>query len=258
MVAVRSGFLNGGLVLAVSLCLAACMSAAADAATPTPPAPDHIVVVIMSTRSYDEIFNNEDAPYLNSLVSRGTLFSNSQGMDTHFSQPNYFYLFSGASQQVTSDAFPPRGAPFATPNLDLSLRAAGLSFAQYSQGLPSLGYSGAGELPYAPYHNAVVSFSNVSATANAPYSADTFSKTTNPNFAALPSVAFVVPNLNTDMSNISLIEDGDRWLRTDLADYVDFASKPTSNSLFIITFDYAISPLSASQLSSPHSHLFFV
>jgi acid phosphatase len=54
------------------------------------------------------------------------------------------------------------------------------------------------------------------------------------NFSNLPTVAWVIPNLNDDMHD-GTIQQGDSWLQTHLLSYVTWAQ--THNSLLIIQFD---------------------
>ncbi len=53
-------------------------------------------------------------------------------------------------------------------------------------------------------------------------------------FTKLPTVSFVIPNLNRDMHDGS-ISQGDTWLRNNMDKYIQWAK--THNSLFILTFD---------------------
>src|SRR3989338_5127825 len=138
-------------------------------ATTTPEAPAHVVVVIMSSRDYNQIIGNSDAPFINGLLQRGVLFSDYHGMDPHFTQPNYMYLFSGSSQRVTTDSYPATGPPFNVATLYSTMSAAGLTFVHQSESLPSNGYTGVGEYPCAPYHNAAASFANITAAVNVPF-----------------------------------------------------------------------------------------
>jgi acid phosphatase len=57
-------------------------------------------------------------------------------------------------------------------------------------------------------------------------------------YSKLPTVAFVIPNLRSDMHNGPLedsIRRGDAWLRDNLDSYYQWAQK--NNSLLIVTFD---------------------
>ena len=53
-------------------------------------------------------------------------------------------------------------------------------------------------------------------------------------FAALPTVAVVIPDMCHDMHDCP-VADGDSWARDHLSGYVDWAR--THNSLLLVTFD---------------------
>jgi hypothetical protein len=162
------------------------------------------------------------------------LFTNSHAL-THPSQPNYLDLFSGSNQGLTDDSCSP-STVFPQPDLGGQLIAAGMSFAGYSESMPSSGYVGCsdsiGGILYARKHNPWANFSDVSGPttnltyASFPNSADGFSK--------LPTVSFVIPNQLDDMHSAS-IQQGDNWLQSNLDGYAQWAK--THNSLFILTWD---------------------
>jgi acid phosphatase len=68
---------------------------------------DHVVIVIEENKNRDDVIGNTtDAQYINQLASVGASFTNAHG-EWHPSQPNYFALFSGSMQGITSDDCPP-------------------------------------------------------------------------------------------------------------------------------------------------------
>lgn len=216
--------------------IAACSLAAiaAPAGAVAPPVYDHVVVVVMENRSYNQIIGSASAPYINSLATEGALFTQSFGV-THPSQPNYLELFSGSAQGVTDNSCP---VDFVgKDNLGAQLTAAALSFAGYSENLPIATPTAcsADSTRYARKHNPWVDFDNVPASSNQAFSA--FPS----DFSTLPTVAFVVPNQCNDMHGISvtcdsnLIANGDAWVHDNLDAYVQWAK--SHNSLFILTFD---------------------
>ena len=61
---------------------------------------DHIVIVVEENKDYSEIMDEKLAPYINKILSaEGANFTNMYG-EEHFSQGNYFWLFSGDNQNV--------------------------------------------------------------------------------------------------------------------------------------------------------------
>jgi acid phosphatase len=144
---------------------------------------------------------------------------------THPSQPNYFALFSGSTQGFTDD----NKHDINAPNLANNLIATGLSFATYSEGLPATGSRAFTSGRYVRKHNPCASFTNVSNSVNLPFSSYPAA-----DFTQLPTVSFVIPNLDNDMHDGS-VAAGDAWLQANLDGYVQWAG--AHNSLLIVTFD---------------------
>ena len=202
-----------------------CVAAPARAATvATVPRPDHVVIVVEENHSTGGIIGNPDAPYINSLAASG---ANMTGFfaETHPSQPNYLALFSGDTQGVTDDSCP---HTFSTPSLGGQLAGAGLSYAGYSEDLPSVGYTGCVSGKYARKHNPWSDFTDVPASANQPFTAFPT------DYSTLPAVSYVMPNINDDMHD-GTIAQGDAWLQSNLSGYITWAQ--THNSVFVLTFD---------------------
>jgi hypothetical protein len=189
------------------------------------PRPAHTVVVMMENHSYGEIIGNPAAPFINQLARSGALFTRSFAV-THPSQPNYLALFSGSTQGVTDDSCP---QTFAAPNLAAGLAGAGMSFAGYSEDLPATGSPVCAQGQYARKHVPWADFSNVPGSVSKP-----FTSWPADDFAALPTVSFVIPNLCNDMHNCS-VAVGDAWLRAHIGAYADWAM--SHDSLLILTWD---------------------
>ena len=183
----------------------------AAASSRKPPKYDHVVVVIMENHTFEQIsLAGRTAPYLNRLARGGALFDRSYGV-AHPSQPNYFALFSGLTQGVHDDGM----HAFAAPNLAARLRAHGKTFTGYVEaGSPRK-------------HNPWESFADAKgfekSLADLPR-----------DYAKLPSVSFVIPNLENDMHD-GTIETADTWLKNHLGGYAAWTKK--NNSLLIVTLD---------------------
>jgi hypothetical protein len=190
-------------------------------AQPAAPRYAHIVVVIEENHSASQVMGS---PYLSALAQRGTAFSQMFGI-THPSEPNYFALFSGSTQGVTDDD----QYTFTAPNLANSLAASGLTFATFSEGLPYTDDPVFISGRYVRKHNPCVSFSNVPAGANKP-----FTRFPSSDYTQLPTVSFVIPDLDNDMHD-GTVAQGDAWLQANLDGYAQWAAG--HNSLLIVTFD---------------------
>jgi hypothetical protein len=180
--------------------------------------------VVLENHAFSQIIGRRNAPYLNALADRGAVLTRSYGI-TYPSQPNYLALFSGSTQGLTDNSCP---HTFTGPNLAAALMAAGHTFIGYSEDLPEPGYTGCSSGAYARKHNPWVNFGALPATVNQPMTA--FPE----NLDSLPTVSFVVPNLDHDMHD-GTVAEGDRWLRDRLGRYADWSS--AHNSLLVITAD---------------------
>jgi phosphatidylinositol-3-phosphatase len=183
---------------------------AASAAENILPQPDHVVVAILENHSLRQIMKPSRAPFICRLAANGALFVNAFGV-AHPSAPNYFALFSGSTQGINDN----NDHSFNAPNLAEALLAAGKSFIGYVEtGSPRR-------------HNPWESFTGASTTGRnlSDFPSD---------FTQLPTVSFVIPNLDHDMHN-GTVRAGDNWLKIHLGDYAKWAK--THNSLLIVTFD---------------------
>ena len=189
------------------------------------PSFDHVVVVVMENHGYSSIIGNADAPYVNALAVQGASFTQSFAV-THPSQPNYLAMYSGSTQGATTNTCPLDFVGVA--NLGGQLIAAGKTFVGYSEDMPAAGYIGCSAGLYVRKHNPWVDFDDVPAGSNQPYGAFPV------DYAALPDVAFVVPNQCNNTHDCA-IAVGDSWLQAHFDAYAQWAK--IHNSLLILTWD---------------------
>ena len=176
----EGGFFNARLIIGLFVAITGALLALADLDVLSAPAaplahsgyrapvangvprPDHVVIVIEENHSYSEIIGSSAAPYINSLAALGALFTQSYAT-THPSKPNYLHLFSGSNQGVTNDSCP---HSFSTANLWRYLLDASLTFAGYSEDLPSVGSPVCTSGGYARKHAPWVNFTNIPTATN--------------------------------------------------------------------------------------------
>ena len=223
--------LSSRIGLAVTLAAAAAVAAGTLAATgtfdhaaaphirltaATLPVPSHIVIVMEENHSYADIIGNTaNAPYMNhARRSEGALMTSSFAI-THPSEPNYMALFGGSTFGLTADNCPVSEGN--TANLGSELLAAGHTFKGYSEGLPSTGSTSCTSGDYARKHSPWINFSNVPAADSLPFSA-----LPEPNYSSLPTLSFVIPNLNDDMHD-GTIAAADTWLKNNISAYATWA-----------------------------------
>lgn len=185
---------------------------------------DHVVVAVLENHAYGEIIGQSSMPFLNQLETSGAVLTRSYAV-SHPSEPNYLALFSGSTQGLSDDSCP---HDYAGPNLASALLARGLSFTGYSEDLPAPGFTGCDSGAYARKHNPWVDFSALPARVNQPMTAFPG------NPAGLPTVSFVIPNLDHDMHDGTLAQ-ADQWLQAHLGDYANWSK--AHNSLLVITTD---------------------
>jgi hypothetical protein len=213
------------------------------------PVYDHIVVVVEENKDFDQILGDQSAaPYLRQLASEGAAFDQ-MFAEEHFSQGNYFWLYSGSNHnvgfidQVPSKATHP-DYPFTASSLGEQLIKKGLTFKGYSESLPEIGYSGVTgpencakvECVFARKHVPWISFANVPNGTTVETSSNLRFADFPTDFDRLPTVAFVIPNLTNDMHNgatAQRISTGDSWLKQHLDAYYQWAK--SHNSLLIVT-----------------------
>jgi acid phosphatase len=212
------------------------------------PVYDHVVIVVGENKNFDEIIGNPAAPYINDVLRKeGALFVRSYGAE-HNSQGNYYWLFSGSNHNIGFIDHVPSAQshpdyPFQAPNLGSQLIRKGLWFKGYAESLPAIGAMDltADNGLYARKHVPWTSFANVpnGTTVETSSNLRFADFPTDPaKFHTLPTVAFVIPNLEHDMHNgppAESVPRGDRWLRDHLDAYYQWAK--THNSLLILTFD---------------------
>jgi hypothetical protein len=198
-----------------------------DFAATAVPTPAHIVIVVEENRSQANIIGNTSAPYINALAANGAMMTQSFA-ETHPSEPNYFALFAGSTFGLKENSCPVNLG--AAPNLASELLAAGYTFMGYAEDLPAVGSLACSSGKYARKHVPWVSFTNVPRTYSVPFSAFPAPS----NYASLPTVSFVIPNVDNDMHDGSIAR-GDTWLRNNLSPYAEWAK--VNNSLLILTWD---------------------
>jgi acid phosphatase len=234
--------------LGVLVCASARQCVGQDKAISWPaglPVYDHVVIVVEENQHYEDVFTKGYAPYItNVLKTEGANFTQMFG-EEHPSQGNYLWLFSGSNHNVGfADQLPT--VQIDASNLGQQLIAKGRTFKGYAEDLPAIGSTvayapDAKTGPYARKHCPWVSFKNLppgDTIATSCHLRFTDFPRDPAGFATLPTVAFVIPNLDNDMHNgdpADAVPRGDRWLKDNLDGYYQWAK--THNSLLILTFD---------------------
>ncbi|HKE90138.1 MAG TPA: alkaline phosphatase family protein, partial [Gemmatimonadales bacterium] len=192
----------------------------------------HVVIVVEENTSFSEV-SDTTMPYLHSLMAQYGLATQYYA-NTHPSIGNYFEMTAG--QIITNDDSYQLTVP--ADNIVRHLLAAGKTWKDYAEDLPSVGYTGPSTGNYGRKHNPLSFFSDVVNDSVQVKRLVPFTQ-----FAldlagdTLPNYSFIVPNLCNDAHDCPL-STADTWLQTNIAPLLNNASFKR-DGLLIITFDEA-------------------
>src|SRR5260370_13900789 len=124
------------------------------------PVYDHVVIVVEENKDYEQIVGNKKAAYINDVLRKEGANLSKSYAEEHYSEGNYFWLFSGSNQRVGfTDNIPSHN--LTTGNLGEGLIHAGRSFKGRSEGLPEIGSLGEQKRLCARNHGPCVSCCNL-------------------------------------------------------------------------------------------------
>jgi acid phosphatase len=197
---------------------------------------NHVFIVMEENHSFASVIGNASMPYLNSLTTTYA-FAKGYYANTHPSIGNYFMLTTG--QIITNhDAF---SGTVTEDNIVRHLIAAGKTWKEYSEGLPSVGYTGGDTGAYTQHHNPLSYFSDVQDDPTQVQNLVPFTQ-----FAvdlqnhALPSYSFIVPS-DQDNGHSGNLAAADAWLNAHIGPLIQSPDFNTpGGGLLIITFDESL------------------
>lgn len=196
---------------------------------------DHIFIIVMENRSYEEVVGNSNAPFVNNLIKNGALAQNYYAI-AHPSLPNYIALLSGGTYGITSDC---TNCIISKTNLIDQLENNHKTWKAYFESLPKSGFLGS-QYPYTKKYNSFVYFSDIIKNRKrcqkvVPYSnlkKDLSNSNTTPDFV------WISPNLCHD-THYCPVNTGDKWLSKQIPLILTSPAFQNGNSLLIITWDEA-------------------
>jgi phosphatidylinositol-3-phosphatase len=159
-----------------------------------------IVIIMMENKQYTDIVGNSNAPYIQSLIAGGTLYTKYEAAPG--SLPDYLAMTSGLT-----------GSTSASNNLFNQLQVKGVSWGEYEESMPSVCDKGGDTGSYKKAHNPAVYYNDITSSPSACANVVPYSQ-----FSAshLRAFSYVVPNLADDMhdgvSRTAEIQTGDAWL----------------------------------------------
>src|SRR5260221_3924643 len=207
------------------------------------PQVQHVAVVVLENTNYGDVFGSANAPYLNSLLTSGSLTAKYYA-NTHPSIPNYFTMTTG--QAVTNDDS--TTSTFSTDNVVRQVVAAGKRWEGYAESLASVGYLGGDQGLYLRHHNPITYFSDVQNSTTLAANVVPFSQFS-PDLTGgnLPNYSFIVPNAADDVHSCadgsttsctaaSRLQAGDTWVKNNIGPLISNAAFQSSG-LLVIVFD---------------------
>ena len=182
----------------------------------------HVIIVVMENKGYDQVIGSAEAPYQSKLAKAYASASRYYGVYPD-SLPNYISIISGYPY-ITIDKDPGTLAPLKEQTIVNLLESRNLTWKGYFEDMPTICYlKDSGKSGYIVHHNPFVYFDirNNDRCKNI-VSLDEFSKDLTS--GALPNFSFIVPN-NIHDTHDSTVAVGDKWLST-------FVPKITSSPIF--------------------------
>jgi hypothetical protein len=159
-----------------------------------------IIIIVMENKHYSDIVGNSNAPYIQSMIANGTLYTNYQAAPG--SLPDYLAMTSGLT-----------GSTSGSNNIFNQLQGKGVSWGEYEESMPSTCYTGGDTGSYKKAHNPAVYYNDITSSPSACANVVPFTQFSPSNLRAF---SYVVPNLADDMhdgaSRTAEIQTGDAWL----------------------------------------------
>lgn len=214
--------MRAAIAIIVTIAVTAGASWAVDA--PAVPRFEHVVLIVFENKERSSVIGSRDAPTFNAMAKRYAQLTRYYAV-AHPSLPNYLALISGSTHGVRTDC---TTCKFRAKTLATTLLPE-RTWKVYAEGLPEIGFTGAGHDRYAKKHVPFLYFSGVDARRVVPLTklgADIAE-------GAFPSFAMIVPDLCHSMHDCS-VRTGDAWLRQQLPPLLKLPK-----TVIFITFDEA-------------------
>ncbi|HZS95915.1 MAG TPA: alkaline phosphatase family protein [Terriglobales bacterium] len=204
----------------------------------------HVYLVVLENHSYSSIIGNANMPWLNALAKKYA-YASAYYANTHPSIGNYFELTTGKII-TNNDAYKTK---VTADNIVRHLLSAGKTWKEYSEGLPSVGYTGGDTGKYTQHHNPLSYFSDVRDSSSAILNLVPFTQfATDRRNGTQPNYSFIVPNNNDNghdcPANLPSCTDSQRlahvdtWLKNNLGPLVGSSGfNATHGGLLVIVFD---------------------
>ncbi len=222
-----------------------------------------VFLIVMENHNWSDIKDNPSAPYINQtllpMASYAEQYYNPPGL--HPSEPNYVWLEAGTNFSITTDDDPAVNHQSSTQHLVTLLDRAGISWKSYQEDIDGTVCPLTSRGLYAPKHNPMVFFDDVTAT-NDPASSYCIAHVrpfaelaTDLQHSTQARYNFITPNLCHDMHNTcpplnDSVQQGDTWLSQQLPPIL--ASQAYQNGgVVFITWDEGEGKTESAQSDGP-------
>jgi phosphatidylinositol-3-phosphatase len=212
------------------------------APTPAPSVPatisTKVLIVVLENKNYNSVVGKPTMPYFNTLLPQGALATQYYA-DFHPSIGDYFMLTTG--DDVTNDQ--DFKGPTDVDNIARQVTKDGKTWKAYAESIPSVGYLGFGQVPYArrhvPFTYMTDIVDNPTQAANiVPYTQLATDLSSN----SLPDYSFIVPNLYSQGHDCAvagctyedLLKQSDDWLQQNMPTILNDPTFKTSGVLVIL------------------------
>ena len=214
-----------------------------------------VFIIMMENHDWSQIKDNEDAPYLNTVLLPMAAYANQyyNPPKLHPSEPNYLWLEAGTNFSVTNDENPDVNHQSTTMHLVTLLKQKGISWKSYQEDISGTDCPLVNEGLYTPKHNPMIFFDDVTDTNNPnstyciahirPFSELAVDLQNN----TIARYNFITPNLCNDMHGDWLchfsngirissnpIRDGDEWLANNVPNILSSQAYVNGGVLFIV------------------------
>ncbi|MES2297723.1 MAG: alkaline phosphatase family protein [Pseudomonadota bacterium] len=222
------------------------LSTPVTAATLTPPPSkvppfDHVFFIMMENTNYDAIVGSPNAPFINSLIARGTLLSNYTGT-YHPSDENYLSVAGGDTFVQGAIYFPNINVD--APHLGDRIEAVGKSWKSYEQGmgtpcnLNKVGYYSPDDAPFSSFISVSKNPTRCQAHLfdTSQLTVDLQTAATTPHFSWIAADDYYDGEA-AGQGNAASVQVQDAWLRQTVQPILDSPAWKNERSLLMLTWD---------------------
>jgi acid phosphatase len=219
-----------------------CTGCAAPTAPPPAPPPStapfgHVFILVEENANYSDVIGSSKMPYLNGLANQYGLATRYYA-DTHPSIGNYFMWTTG--QILTNDdSQTPLSFPVSADNTVRELIAAGKTWKQYADSIPSVGYIGGDSTccggQFYTRHAPLPYMTDAQTASQRTNIVPSTQLATDISNGTLPNYGFITPDGCDDAHDCGL-DVADNWLKTNI-DPLIRSPQFQKDGLLVIVFD---------------------